>query len=162
MSLVGANFNLINHSVQIIDAVNGCWSGYLDSGRPLEEFFCNRGEKLPQFISYEPIVSVDGWDRAEEVPTGSRVKMTVIHPTTGKYHIFKYPKERREHQIWSELIASYIAGDLLGWDVQLTAIAQKDGRVGNLLEYIYEPGSDSAAQELFTEGWSLCTQVDPD
>ncbi|SLN39102.1 hypothetical protein ROA7450_01857 [Roseovarius albus] len=115
-----------------------------------------------KFITFKPIAQVDSWDRTEEVPTGSREKLTVIEPETGKHYIFKYPKEDREHQLWSELLASFIAGDLLGWDVQTTTIGQFEGRYGNLLGYVFEPGSKTASQELFTEGWSLCTQVDPD
>jgi hypothetical protein len=114
-----------------------------------------------KFIAFDPILQVDDWDRAEEVPTGTREKMTVIEPETGQHYIFKYPKERREHQLWSELLASFIGGDLLKWDVQTTGIARSDGRLGNLLRYVYEPGTKTAVQEVFTEGWSLCIQVDP-
>lgn len=114
------------------------------------------------FISFNPVVTVDGWDRTEELPTGTREKVTLIDPETGGYYIFKYPKERREHQIWSELLASYIAGDLLDWEVQHTSIAERGGRLGNLLGYIFEPGTADKAQETFTEGWTLCTEMDPE
>jgi hypothetical protein len=115
-----------------------------------------------QSISLEIVDDLESWDRAEEVPTGSREKMTLIRRDDGKHHVFKFPKDRREHQIWSELIASYIAGDLLSWDVQHVGIGLLEGRPGNLLGYIFEPGRKELAQESFIEGWSLCTQVDPD
>lgn len=114
---------------------------------------------VSSFISLD-IRRVDNWPRTEEVPTGSREKITVIDPDTGQHFIFKYPKERREQQIWSELLASFIAGEMLGWDVQHTSIAERDGRVGNLLRYVFEPGGENAPQEIFVEGWTLCTQID--
>lgn len=112
-------------------------------------------------INAATVIDVSLWSQAEEIPTGSREKLTLIDPETGMHYIFKYPKEHREHQIWSELIASFVAGDLLGWDVQHTSIAVKDRRLGNLLGYVYEPGSLTAPQETFVEGWQFCTQVDP-
>lgn len=104
--------------------------------------------------------SVDNWPRTEEVPTGSREKITVIEPETSQHFIFKYPKERREQQIWSELLASYIAGEMLEWEVQHTSIAERDGRIGNLLRYVFQPGGENEPQEIFVEGWTLCTQLD--
>ncbi len=124
-------------------------------GYPATVTHCN-------FISWLPIVRVDSWQKAEELLTGSRVKVTLIDPGTGKHYIFKLPKLQREHQIWSELLASYIAGDLLGWEVQHTSIAWRNGQLGNLLTYIYEPRVRDCAQESFIEGWSPCKQVDPD
>jgi len=111
-------------------------------------------------INVAKVIDVSSWDRAEEVPTGSREKVTLIDPESGSHYIFKYPKEHREHQIWSELLASFIAGDLLKWDVQHTSIAVSHGRLGNLLGYVYEPGSPTTPQETFIEGWQFCTQVD--
>jgi len=116
-----------------------------------------------KFVSFDPVQNLDHWDFAEEaVPSGSREKKTLIDPENGGHFIFKYPNEKRDHQIWSELLASFIAGDLFGWDVQTTSIAVLNGRIGNLLGYVYEPGTKTAAQEVFIEGWSLCAQVDPD
>ncbi|MCY4314568.1 MAG: hypothetical protein OXC66_00460 [Roseovarius sp.] len=69
-------------------------------------------------IAFAPVAQLDDWISLEEPTPGSRDKLTVINPANGNYYIFKLPKRQREHQIWSELIASYIAGDLLGWDVQ--------------------------------------------
>lgn len=115
-----------------------------------------------RFISYDPIIQIDDWDRTEELPTGTREKLTVVQPGTGQYHIFKLPKAQREMQVWSELIASFIAGDLLGWDVQVAKVAVRNGRLGNLLEYVFEPGNTGAGQEEFIEGWRICKERDPD
>jgi len=111
-------------------------------------------------ISLNLVDNVETWDQTEETATGSRKKRTVISPHDGKHYIFKYPNNEKGHQIWSELIASYIAGDLLGWDVQHVSIGQIDRQPGNLLEYIYEPGSKTVLQETFVEGWTYCQQVD--
>lgn len=100
---------------------------------------------------------VEHWDTLEERPTGSREKVTVSSPGTGQLMIFKHPKELREHQIWSELIASYIAGDLLGWDVQMAGLGLRHGKPGNLLHYIFNPD----AGEQLVEGWQLCIEVEP-
>ncbi|MBC6442751.1 MAG: HipA domain-containing protein [Rhodobacteraceae bacterium] len=111
----------------------------------------------PSYIDVSQVIDFDDWSREEEVPTGSREKATLIDPKTGLHHIYKFPGKHREHQVWSELLASCIAGDLLGWDVQHTSIACLGNRHGNLLRYVYEPES-----ETFTEGWQFCTRVDPD
>lgn len=110
-----------------------------------------------QYISVTPIIELDDWDVADEPLGGSRAKNTVIDPETEKTFVFKEPKAHREAQIWSELLASYIAGDLLGWPVQHVSLGIRDGRLGNLMEYIYDDGA-----ETFTEGWQLCRGVDPD
>lgn len=119
-----------------------------------------------QFISFAPVPDVDGWVPEVEKPTGTREKTTLIDPCTGQHHIFKLPKERREHQIWSELLGSFIAGDLLGWNVQYTGIGRFRGQMGNILRYFFDPGRKSgentSVKETFTEGWNLCTQIDAD
>lgn len=112
-------------------------------------------------ISFDPIPRIDDWRVLPEIPTGTRKKMVVDDPETGRYNIFKYPKERREHQLWSELLASHIAGDLLGWQVQHASIAERGGRLGNLLGYVYEPWTDAGREEALEEGWILCQAVDP-
>jgi hypothetical protein len=71
-----------------------------------------------------------------------------------KASVFKEPKVGREAQIRSELLASYIAGDLLGWSVQHVSIAKRGDTYGNLMGYIFED------QDVFTEGWSFCLEVD--
>lgn len=108
-----------------------------------------------RFVSLDVVRGVETWGALDERPPGSREKQTVIHPITGKYWIFKYPKDRRAYQIWSELVASYIAGDILGWDVQYVSIGLFDGRSGNLLRYFYDPDNG----ENLIEGWRLCLEV---
>lgn len=110
-----------------------------------------------QFISLTPIIDLDDWDVADEPLGGSRAKNTVIDPETETTFVFKEPKAHREAQIWSELLASFIAGDLLGWPVQHVSLGMRDGRVGNLMQYIYNDRG-----ETFTEGWQLCREIDPD
>ena len=118
--------------------------------RPVENF---------THISLEIQRDLDTWEVAEERPTGSREKFTLIRPGESSYFVFKHPKYRREHQIWSELLASYIAGDLLGWDVQHVSLGIRKGRPGNLLRYIYR--AESEYREQFIEGWQLCKEIDP-
>lgn len=113
-----------------------------------------------QYIDISSVIQIDGWDDLEDALAGSRVKTTVANPNaaTGEQdslYIFKQPKPRREAQLWSELIASFIAGDLLGWSVQHTQLAIRGGKVGNLLRYIYEDGSES-----FFAGEQFCKHVD--
>ena len=107
-------------------------------------------------ISLEVEGNLDTWEVAEERPTGSRQKLTLIRD--GAHFIFKYPKSQREHQIWSELLGSFIAGDLLGWEVQHVSLGIRNGNPGNLLRYIYQTGGE----EQFIEGWQLCKEVDPE
>ena len=110
-----------------------------------------------QYISILPIIEIDDWDVADEPLGGSRAKNTVIDPETETTFVFKEPKAHREAQIWSELLASFIAGDLLGWPVQHVSLGRRGDRLGNLMQYIYDDGS-----ETFTEGWQLCRGIDPD
>lgn len=110
-----------------------------------------------QFISISPIINLDDWDIADEPLGGSRAKNTVIDPETEKTFVFKEPKQGREGQIWSELLASYIAGDLLDWPVQHVSLGVRAGKVGNLMQYIYND-----QEETFTEGWQLCRDIDPE
>ena len=109
-------------------------------------------------ISIEIQRDLDTWEVAEERPTGSREKCTLIRQGDTAYFVFKHPKRQREHQIWSELLASYIAGDLLGWDVQHVSLGVLSGNPGNLLRYIYRPHTE----EQFIEGYYLCSEVDLD
>ncbi len=110
-----------------------------------------------KFIDLSQVINIDGWEIDSTDPGGSRSKKTVFEKDSEKLYIFKEPKEGREAQIWSELIASYIAGDLLGWDVQHSTIAINNGRIGNLLGYIYD-------KELcvFKHGEFFCTAIDQD
>ena len=109
-------------------------------------------------ISLDIEYDLDNWDVSYERPTGSRAKLTLIRNRDNQHFIFKLPKEHREHQIWSELLASFIAGDLLGWDVQHVSLGVRNGKPGNLLRYIYRPD----VPEHFIEGWQLCKEVDPE
>lgn len=109
------------------------------------------------YVSLDLQQDLDVWGVAEERPTGSRPKVTLIRNGDGQFFIFKQPKRHREHQIWSELLSSYIAGDLLRWEVQHAGIGIYRGKPGNLLRYIYDP----RIGEQFIEGWSLCIQIDP-
>ena len=120
-----------------------------DMSSPMENF---------THISLEVEGDLDTWEVAEERPPGSRVKRTLIRD--GAHFIFKYPKSQREHQIWSELLGSFIAGDLLGWDVQHVSLGIHKGSPGNLLRYIYQ--ADAEDKEQFIEGWQLCKEVDPE
>lgn len=103
-----------------------------------------------------------GWDTADETPTGSRAKSALVRPDDQALFIFKYPKKCREAQIWSELIASFIAGDLLDWPVQHVSIGLKNDRPGNLMRFFYDTRHDTAHAETFTEGVNLCSELDPD
>jgi len=113
-------------------------------------------------IDVSGVVDISDWVLSEETLTGSREKVTLVEPDTNHYYIHKFPKQSREHQLWSELLASYIAGDLLGWEVQHTSIALRKEEPGNLLRYVYAPEKDPDTLEVFTEGWRFCTQVDSD
>lgn len=113
-------------------------------------------------IDISSVVQIEAWGDLEDVLAGSRVKTTVSSPADPKnggddLYIFKHPKPQREAQIWSELLSSFIAGDLLGWPVQHAQIAMRGDQVGNLLRYIYE---DQA--ETFFAGEQLCKHVDLD
>ncbi len=106
-------------------------------------------------IDLSQVINIDGWEIDSTDPGGSRSKKTVFEKDSEKLYIFKEPKVGREAQIWSELIASYIAGDLLGWDVQHSTIAINNGRIGNLLGYIYNKPN------IFSHGEEFCTEIDP-
>lgn len=108
-------------------------------------------------INLDSVVQIDDWAVLDEELAGSRAKRTVAEPETDELYVFKEPKPRREAQIWSELLASYIAGDLLGWPVQHAQIAVKNGRIGNLLKYVYDTHS-----HIFLAGDQFCKHVDPD
>ena len=122
----------------------------------VDSFDRNANQKMPdsefQFISFASASEVDHWERAEETPTGTREKFTLIEPGTVNHYIFKYPKEYIEHQIWSELLASIIAGGPLNWEVQHTGIAVLVGRPGNLLRYIYSPKNRALAKRYSLKG----------
>ncbi|MGR3662338.1 MAG: hypothetical protein ACU0CA_14330 [Paracoccaceae bacterium] len=108
-------------------------------------------------IDISSVLEIDDWYVIEEELGGSRVKQTVADPKTGQMFVFKEPKPRREAQIWSELLASFIAGDMLDWPVQHAQIAMRNGDLGNLLKYIFDPATDRLIM-----GEQFCKHIDPD
>mgnify|MGYP001209372720 CR=1 FL=1 len=121
-----------------------------------QRIFCV-GEHLSyNFVTIDDVIDVSDWWLDEERPTGSRPKVTVLRPADGGQFIFKEPKDGRTDQIWSELTASFIGGDLLDWPIQKVSIGSRNGRYGNLLHYIYAP------PQRMIEGWQLCREADPD
>ncbi|MBL4873264.1 MAG: hypothetical protein JKY41_07685 [Rhodobacteraceae bacterium] len=111
---------------------------------------------LYKSIDLSAVIKIDDWHALDEELAGSRVKRTMANPQSDELFVFKEPKAQREAQIWSELIASFISGDLLEWPVQHAQIAMRDGRVGNLLKYVYDPHL-----ETFLAGEQFCKHVDP-
>lgn len=111
---------------------------------------------MPVSVSLE-IIDVGDWDVHTDPLRGSRVKNTIIEPENGQLYVFKETRQGREAQIWSELIASYVAGDLLGWPVQHVSVASKAGTYGNLMRYVFEN-----PDEEFVEGWRYCRARDAD
>ena len=109
------------------------------------------------YINISTIRQIEDWSSLDDPLAGSRVKRTVVEPETDALYIFKHPKEGREAQVWSELLASYISGDLLGWPIQHAAIAMRGNQVGNLLGYIFDPSTDR-----LIPGEQPCKHVDPD
>lgn len=115
-----------------------------------------------KFVSFDPIQDVDSWELVQEPVPAGREKASLIDPVSGKYFLFKEPSELREHQVWSELLASYIAGDLLGWDVQHTGIARRGQKIGNLFRYFYNADSGGRFREEVIEGSDLCSEIHQD
>lgn len=116
-------------------------------------------KKMPKYksIDVSEVVEISQWYDLDEGLAGSRDKRSVADPATDELYVFKEPKEFREAQIWSEVLASYICGDLLEWPVQHTSIALRDGKIGNLLRYIFDPSNQGL---MFGE--QLCKHFDPD
>lgn len=108
-------------------------------------------------VDISKIIQIGEWLELDEPLAGSRIKNTVAEPKTENLYIFKLPKTGREAQIWSELVASFVAGDLLGWPVQHAQIAMQGEKIGNLLGYIFDPEKDS-----FYPGEQMCQHVDPE
>lgn len=111
------------------------------------------------FISHET-VDVSSWHRLEEYSIGASAKITLVEPDTNQAHIFKKPRKGKEHMMWSELLSSFIAGDLLGWEVQHAGLATWNAQHGNLLAYFYDPEWKGGSEEL-VEGVEICTFLDP-
>ena len=88
-----------------------------------------------------------------EINIGTCNKEIVVRPKDGWNCIFKLPKDDRKHQIWSEMLASFIAGKL-GWDAQCAGVAiKKDSsgkiiQVGSLLPYIMKSHENGGSERL--------------
>lgn len=108
-----------------------------------------------KFIDISELKKISHWFINEESLTGTNPKKVLIG-TDDKFFVFKRAKPNREMQIWSELIASFIAGDCLGWETQEVSIAKHKDQIGNLLPYIYDPYA-----EEFIEGMRVCREEDP-
>ena len=70
--------------------------------------------------------------------------------------LFKYPARDRmmdprenwkRYQIWSEALASFIAGDVFGWDVQRVGVAERNGVHGTLHAFMYRSYFDDGDEE---------------
>lgn len=108
-------------------------------------------------VQIHEVIDISHWYSLDEGLAGSRAKRTVAEPgADADLFVFKEPKEKRSAQIWSELLASFICGDLLHWPVQHSSIAVSNGRVGNLLEYIFD-----LKFEGLVAGEQLCKHYDP-
>ena len=111
----------------------------------------------------DELIDITKWEGGAE-NTGKRRgtcdKENVVRPEDGWLCMFKLPKENRKHQIWSEMLASFIAGQL-GWNVQCAGVAIKRDssgeieQVGNLLPYIME-AEEGGGSETLINGESFC------
>ena len=113
------------------------------------------------------VVDITGWETHDDTHefSGTSKKETVIEPVTGWLCIFKRPKDKKEHQLWAEMLASAIAGGL-GWDVQRAGVAVRRNsssgevvEVGNILPYIYRSTYNGGNEEL-AEGETYCYLAD--
>lgn len=119
-------------------------------------------------VSVDQVFVVDNWIRAVQSTTGTREKRALVSPDRKETYLFKFPKVGLEHQIWSELFASFIAGDLLGWEVQHAGIGTLEGKYGSLLRYVYVPTDPELLQvhepgvivTTLVEGWNYCIELD--
>lgn len=117
------------------------------------------GAKVETEYTSLEVVEIDvgrDWFISEEKEKGACAKETLIYASKDAKYIFKIPDEGREHQIWSEMLGSFIAGDLFGWDVQHVGLGVLDGQYGNMLSYMYDPDT-----HILNEGVRHCKHVDP-
>ena len=105
------------------------------------------------YTSLQTVINInDSWViDGDNTYIGTRTKYHVeapsaIEPPVVPCHeyIFKISKEHRQSEIWAEILASYIGGDLLKLDVHRTYIAQmtkfEDAPYGVLIEsFLKEP-----------------------
>ena len=114
------------------------------------------------------LIDITKWKDRPEITRqcrGTCDKEAVVGPKDGMLCIFKLPKEDRKHQIWSEMLASFIAGRL-GWDAQRAGVAIKKDpssgkvlQVGSLLPYIMET-DENGGSEILTNGELLLVNAD--
>ena len=116
----------------------------------------------------DELIDITKWEGGAK-NTGKRrgtcEKETVVRPKDGWLCIFKLPKEDRKHQIWSEMLGSFIAGQL-GWDAQCAGVAiirhpssGKVLKVGNLLPYIMKTEKNDGS-EILINGETLFAAAD--
>ena len=111
----------------------------------------------PVFVDASRVHHLDGWEIGEDNLSGSRPKQVLFCPKTQAHRIFKFAKRPHERaQVWSEATASFIAGDLLGMEVQHVSIGKRGERIGNVLQFVY-----NRATETFEEGESWVLRVNP-
>ena len=116
----------------------------------------------------DDLIDITKWEDRPEITRqyrGTCEKEAVVGPKNGMLCIFKLPKENRKHQIWSEMLASFIAGQL-GWDAQRAGVAIKKDpssgkilQVGNLLPYIMK-SKEIAGSETLINGETLVAIAD--
>ena len=114
----------------------------------------------------DDLIDITNWKEDPEdteLNYGTCSKKIVVSPKDGWLCIFKVPKNDRKHQIWSEMLASFIAG-ALGWDVQCAGVAvTKDSsgkihQVGNLLPYIMK-SKENGGSEALNNGELMCVSA---
>ena len=115
----------------------------------------------------DDLIDITKWKSRTEITRlslGTCDKEAVVDPKDGTLCIFKLPKEDRKHQIWSEMLASFIAGRL-GWDVQCAGVAikmdpssEKVLHVGNLLPYIMK-STENGGSEVLNNGELVCVKA---
>ena len=116
----------------------------------------------------DKLINITKWEGQPEITgliRGTCDKEVVVDPKDGMICIFKLPKDDREHQIWSEMLASFVAGQL-GWDVQCAGVAIKKDpssgkacQVGNLLPYIVK-SKENGGGEILVNGENLFLGAD--
>ena len=115
----------------------------------------------------DDVVDITYWKTHDDTDdlSGNSKKETVIEPVTGRACMFKHPNKARKHQIWSEMLASAVAGGL-GWKVQRAGVAvRKDpsnGKivdVGNILPHFYNSIADNG-NEALVDGETYCHLAD--
>ena len=104
----------------------------------------------------DDLIDITDWEGGAddtEINIGTCDKEIVVRPNDGWNCIFKLPKNDRKHQIWSEMLASFVAGKL-GWNVQCAGVAiKKDSsgtiiQVGSLLPYLMKSNENGGSERL--------------